>query len=250
MEAARGKAVIVMDADLQDPPEVVQEMIARWKEGYDVVYARRVAREGESAFKRWTAACFYRLLSRLSSVDIPQDVGDFRLVDRKVLDAFLAMPEQDRFVRGMFAWLGFRQTAVDFRRPARAAGETKYPLWKMLRLAVNAVIGFSDVPLKMAIWAGARGVRLCIVRRPLCDRALPGQRSRHGLDVDHRDRFVPFRHQSSHERDRGPVCRAHSLPKLSVGRFTSWKSGWDSTCGKICKLSSRLAKASGRRMSG
>ncbi|HVZ51105.1 MAG TPA: glycosyltransferase family 2 protein [Pseudolabrys sp.] len=164
MDAARGKAVIVMDADLQDPPEVVQEMIARWKEGYDVVYARRVAREGESALKRWTAACFYRLLSRLSSVDIPQDVGDFRLVDRKVLDAFLAMPEQDRFVRGMFAWLGFRQTAVDFRRPARAAGETKYPLWKMLRLAMNAVIGFSDVPLKMAIWAGlvVSGFALCI----------------------------------------------------------------------------------------
>jgi dolichol-phosphate mannosyltransferase len=164
MEAARGKAVIVMDADLQDPPEVVQEMIARWREGYDVVYARRVARDGESVLKRWTAACFYKILSRLSSVDIPQDVGDFRLVDRKVLDAFLAMPEQDRFVRGMFAWLGFRQTAVDFRRPARAAGETKYPLWKMVRLAANAVIGFSDVPLKMAIWAGlaVSGFALCV----------------------------------------------------------------------------------------
>jgi dolichol-phosphate mannosyltransferase len=154
MDAASGKAIIVMDADLQDPPEVVREMIARWKEGYDVVYARRVSREGESAFKRWTAAAFYKLLSRLSSVDIPQDVGDFRLVDRKVLDAFLAMPEQDRFVRGMFAWLGFRQTAVDFHRPARAAGETKYPFWKMLRLAVNAIIGFSDAPLKLAIWLG------------------------------------------------------------------------------------------------
>jgi glycosyltransferase involved in cell wall biosynthesis len=154
MDAASGAAVIVMDADLQDPPEVVQEMIARWKQGYDVVYARRVSRDGESAFKRWTAASFYKLLSRLSSVDIPQDVGDFRLVDRRVLDAFRAMPEQDRFVRGMFAWLGFRQTAVEFHRPARAAGVTKYPFWKMLRLAVNAVIGFSDAPLKLAIWLG------------------------------------------------------------------------------------------------
>jgi dolichol-phosphate mannosyltransferase len=164
MDAASGKAVVVMDADLQDPPEVVQEMIARWKEGYDVVYARRVSREGESAFKRWTAACFYKLLSRLSSVDIPQDVGDFRLIDRKVLEAFLAMPEQDRFVRGMFAWLGFRQTAVDFHRPARAAGDTKYPFWKMLRLAINAVIGFSDAPLKLAIWLGlaVSGLALCV----------------------------------------------------------------------------------------
>jgi dolichol-phosphate mannosyltransferase len=164
MDAAAGKAVIVMDADLQDPPEMVPQMIARWKEGYDIVYARRVSREGESAFKRWTAAVFYKLLSRLASVDIPQDVGDFRLVDRRVLDAFSAMPEQDRFVRGMFAWLGFRQTAVDFHRPARAAGVTKYPFWKMLRLAVHAVIGFSDAPLKAAIWLGlaVSGITLCI----------------------------------------------------------------------------------------
>jgi glycosyltransferase involved in cell wall biosynthesis len=154
MDAASGAAVIVMDADLQDPPELVQEMIARWKQGYDVVHARRVSRDGESAFKRWTAAAFYKLLGRLSSVYIPEDVGDFRLVDRRVLDAFRAMPEQDRFVRGMFAWLGFRQAAVEFHRPARAAGVTKYPLWKMLRLAVNALIGFSDAPLKLAIWLG------------------------------------------------------------------------------------------------
>ena len=154
MDAASGDAVIVMDADLQDPPEVVEEMIARWREGYEVVYARRNTRAGEGAFKRCTAAIFYKLLKRLSSVDIPQDVGDFRLVDRRVLEVFRQMPEQDRFVRGMFAWLGFRQTAVDFDRPARAAGETKYPFWKMLRLAVNAVIGFSDAPLKAAIWGG------------------------------------------------------------------------------------------------
>ena len=107
MDAAQGDAVIVMDADLQDPPEVVGQMIERWKEGYEVVYGRRLAREGESAFKRLTASLFYKLLGRLSSVDIPRDVGDFRLIDRKVVEAFRAMPEQDRFVRGMFAWLGF-----------------------------------------------------------------------------------------------------------------------------------------------
>ena len=154
MDAAQGDAVIVMDADLQDPPEVVGQMIERWKEGYEVVYGRRLAREGESAFKRLTASLFYKLLGRLSSVDIPRDVGDFRLIDRKVVEAFRAMPEQDRFVRGMFAWLGFKQAEVAFHRLPRLAGETKYPLWKMLRLAMNGVIGFSDAPLRLAIWGG------------------------------------------------------------------------------------------------
>ena len=154
MDAASGDAVIVMDADLQDPPEVVGQMIEKWKEGYEVVYGRRVSREGDSAFKKWTASLFYKFLGRLSSVDIPRDAGDFRLIDRKVLDAFLAMPEQDRFVRGMFAWLGFRQTEVAFHRLPRLAGETKYPFVKMLRLAANGVIGFSDAPLRLAIWCG------------------------------------------------------------------------------------------------
>jgi glycosyltransferase involved in cell wall biosynthesis len=154
MDAANGDAVAVMDGDLQDPPEVVLDMIAKWKEGYHIVYGRRLSREGESAFKRWTASLFYRLLGRLSAIEIPNEVGDFRLVDRKALDAFRAMPEHDRFVRGMFAWLGFRAAEVAFRRPARAAGETKYPLRKLVRLAVNGVIGFSDAPLRLAIWAG------------------------------------------------------------------------------------------------
>ncbi|HVY00889.1 MAG TPA: glycosyltransferase family 2 protein [Pseudorhodoplanes sp.] len=154
MDVAEGAAVVVMDADLQDPPEVVRQMIARWKDGYDIVYARRLSREGEGRFKRWTAGLFYKVLSRLSSVDIPRDVGDFRLIDRKVLQAFRGMPEQDRFVRGMFAWLGFNQTEVTFHRPPRVAGETKYPFWKMVRLAVSGVIGFSDAPLKLAIWLG------------------------------------------------------------------------------------------------
>ena len=154
MDVAAGAAVIVMDADLQDPPEVVGTMIARWKEGFDIVYAKRLSREGESALKQWSARLFYRVLGRLTAIEIPADVGDFRLIDRRVLEAFQAMPERDRFVRGMFAWLGFRQTEVGFHRPARAAGETKYPFWKMLRLAVNGVISFSDVPLRLAIWLG------------------------------------------------------------------------------------------------
>jgi glycosyltransferase involved in cell wall biosynthesis len=154
MAEAAGDAIIVMDADLQDPPEVVGQMIERWQEGYDVVYGKRLSREGESRFKLWTASLFYKLLGRLSSVNIPRDVGDFRLIDRKVLDAFLAMPESDRFVRGMFAWLGFRQTEVAFHRLPRLAGETKYPLLKMLRLAVNGALSFSDAPLRLAIWCG------------------------------------------------------------------------------------------------
>jgi glycosyltransferase involved in cell wall biosynthesis len=154
MEAATGDAIVVMDADLQDPPEIVHDMVARWQEGYDVVYARRLTRDSDSRFKRWTARWFYKLLGRVSSVEIPHDVGDFRLIDRKVLEAFCAMPERDRFVRGMFAWLGFRQTEVTFHRPPRVAGETKYPFWKMLYLALNGVLSFSDAPLRLAIWLG------------------------------------------------------------------------------------------------
>jgi dolichol-phosphate mannosyltransferase len=160
MDAAAGEAIVVMDADLQDPPEIVGEMIAKWKEGYEVVYARRLSRAGESKFKRATAHLFYKLLGRMSSVAIPADVGDFRLIDRKVLDALRGMPEQDRFVRGMIAWLGFRQTEVAFHRLPRLAGETKYPLLKMVRLAVNGALSFSDAPLRLAIWFGL-GVSAC-----------------------------------------------------------------------------------------
>jgi glycosyltransferase involved in cell wall biosynthesis len=163
MDYALGEAVIVMDGDLQDPPEVVLEMIAKWREGYQVVYAQRMSRDGESAFKRVTADLFYRLLDKLSDVPIPRDVGDFRLVDRQALDSFLAMPEQDRFVRGMFAWVGFRQTVVRFRRPGRAAGETKYSLTKMARLAANGVVSFSDAPLRLALWAGLAVSTLAIL---------------------------------------------------------------------------------------
>lgn len=155
MDAASGDAVILMDADLQDPPEIVLEMIARWKEGFEIVYARRRSRDGESFFKKFTSKLFYRLLGKLSDVDIPRDVSDFRLMDRGVVEAFREMPERDRYVRGMIHWLGFRQTSVTFDRPARAAGETKYNFWKLLRLAVSALISFSDAPLKLAVWAGA-----------------------------------------------------------------------------------------------
>lgn len=154
MERAVGKAIIVMDADLQDPPEVVLDIIAKWREGYDIVYARRLSREGESFLKLATAKLFYRALRKLAAVDIPENVGDFRLIDRKVLEAFKAMPERDRFVRGMFSWLGFKQTAVDFHREARAAGDTKYGWKKMFRLAADGVIGFSDKPLRVALWMG------------------------------------------------------------------------------------------------
>jgi dolichol-phosphate mannosyltransferase len=162
MDAAAGEAVIIMDADLQDPPEIVTEMIAKWKEGFEVVYARRLSRAGDSAFKRTTANLFYKMLGRMSSVGIPADVGDFRLIDRKVLDALRRMPEQDRFIRGMIAWLGFRQTEVTFHRLPRLAGETKYPLLKMVRLAVNGALSFSDAPLRLAIWFGL-AVSACAV---------------------------------------------------------------------------------------
>src|SRR5258708_24458947 len=140
MDAAAGEAIVVMDADLQDPPEIVAEIIAKRKEGYEVVNARRLSRAGESAFKRATANLFYKLLGRMSSVAIPADVGHFRLLDRKVLDALRRMPEQDRFLRGMIAWLGFRQTEVTFHRFPRLAGETKNPLLKMGRLAVDGAL--------------------------------------------------------------------------------------------------------------
>ena len=163
LDHASGRAVIVMDADLQDPPEVVLEMIAKWKEGYDIVSAERVSRQGESRFKRATADLFYRLMGRLGDAPMARNAGDFRLVDRKALDCFLAMPERDRFVRGMFAWIGFRQGIVTFDRPPRAAGSSKYSLGKMVALAANGIISFSDAPLRLALWAGGAVSALAFV---------------------------------------------------------------------------------------
>jgi polyisoprenyl-phosphate glycosyltransferase len=154
MDMAAGQAVIVMDADLQDPPEVILQMAARWQEGYEVVYAVREHREGETVFKRKTATLFYGLQRRLAEIDQPVEVGDFRLVDRKALDAFLQMRERNRYVRGMFSWVGFRQTAVPYVRASREAGESKYPLRKMLRLALDGFVGFSTAPLRFALTLG------------------------------------------------------------------------------------------------
>jgi dolichol-phosphate mannosyltransferase len=154
VDLAAGDAVIVMDADLQDPPEVVLELAQRWREGYDVVYAVREAREGETRFKRSTAAWFYRAFNRISTVQVPVDVGDFRLVDRRALDVFNQMRESNRFVRGMFSWIGLRQTGLTYTRQERFAGETKYPLRKMLRFATTGVISFSSAPLRAALNLG------------------------------------------------------------------------------------------------
>ncbi|MBC8138759.1 MAG: glycosyltransferase family 2 protein [Fibrella sp.] len=150
MHHATGDAVALLDADLQDPPELLAKMIGRWFAGADVVYAVRTKREGESAFKKWTASQFYTLLRRLTSVDIPADTGDFRLMDRRVVNALNQMNESHRFLRGMSAWVGFKQEPIYYERPARVAGETKYPLKKMLRFAMDALTSFSDAPLKLA----------------------------------------------------------------------------------------------------
>ena len=154
VEHAAGDAVVVIDADLQDPPEVISEMVALWREGYHVVYGVRAERAGESSFKLWTAKAFYRLLNRLSEVKIPLDAGDFRLMDRKVIDAMTAMPERDRYLRGMVSWVGFRQIAVLYQRAPRHAGESKYPLLKMINFALDGVISFSSLPLRLAVWTG------------------------------------------------------------------------------------------------
>lgn len=154
LEHANGRTVVLIDADLQDPPEVIGEMLAKWREGYQVIYGQRVSREGESAFKSWTAKLFYRLMNRVSDTPIPLDTGDFRLMDRQVVQALLAMPEHDRFLRGMVAWVGFRQVALPYRREARFAGSTKYPLRKMLHFAADGILSFSRAPLKLASMAG------------------------------------------------------------------------------------------------
>jgi dolichol-phosphate mannosyltransferase len=165
LQHASGDAVVVIDADLQDPPEVIAEFVAQWRNGFDVVYGIRTERMGETAFKRSTAKLFYWIIRRLSDVEIPSDTGDFRLMDRKVVDAFLAMPERDRFVRGMVSWIGYRQAAVPYRRAARQSGKTKYPLLKMLRLAIDGIASFSIVPLRLATVFGfaSSGVALVFI---------------------------------------------------------------------------------------
>ena len=154
MDASRGKAVVVMDADLQDPPEVIVEMLAKWREGYDVVYGRRRSRAGESWFKLFTAKIFYRLFAAMIPIEVPLDTGDFRLMSRRVVVAMHSLRETHRFVRGLVAWIGFKQPAVEYDRAARAAGETKYPLRKMLAFAFDGIASFSVVPLRLATYVG------------------------------------------------------------------------------------------------
>lgn len=154
MDNSSGQAVVVIDADLQDPPEVILDMIAKWKEGYDVVYGQRLKRKGETFFKKVTAKLFYRLLSSMTSVDIPVDTGDFRLIDRKVCDVMSSLTEKNRYVRGLVSWVGFKQTAVTYVRDERFAGETKYPLKKMLKFAMDGITTFSYKPLKISTYVG------------------------------------------------------------------------------------------------
>ncbi|MDQ0058856.1 glycosyltransferase family 2 protein [Paenibacillus harenae] len=154
MDYAQGDAIVVIDADLQDPPEVILDMIAKWKEGYEVVYGKRLKRKGETVFKKVTAKVFYRILRSMTSFDIPIDTGDFRLIDRKVCDVLRGLKEKNRFVRGLVSWIGFRQTMVEYVREERFAGETKYPLKKMIGFALDGITSFSYKPLKIATYVG------------------------------------------------------------------------------------------------
>ncbi|MGN1249646.1 MAG: glycosyltransferase family 2 protein, partial [Candidatus Spyradocola sp.] len=154
VEQARGDAVVIIDADLQDPPELIPKMVEMWKNGAEVVYGKRVSRKGESAFKKLTAYCYYRVLDALSGWKIPKDTGDFRLMDRRVADVLRSMPEHNRFLRGMVSWVGFRQEPIEFVREERFAGETKYPLKKMLKLAADGIISFSGKPFALIRWTG------------------------------------------------------------------------------------------------
>ncbi len=155
--------MVLIDADLQDPPELIPEMVALWRQGFDVVYGQREQRAGETFFKRFTARLFYKCINRLSEIPIPLDTGDFRLMDRRVVDVLRDMPEKDRFIRGMVSWVGFRQTPIRYKRQARVAGETKYPLTKMIRFALDGITSFSRIPLKVAGILGLLSCSLALV---------------------------------------------------------------------------------------
>jgi dolichol-phosphate mannosyltransferase len=183
LDHARGDAVVIIDSDLQDPPEVISQLIAAWKNGAEVVYAQRSKRSGETHFKLATAAAFYRLIERITSINIPRNTGDFRLLDRKVVKALVAMREQHRFMRGLSVWVGFRQEAVQYERHERFAGSTKYPLQKMLRFSLDAITSFSHVPLQLATSFGFLlaaisliGILIAIILRVFTD-AIVGQAS-------------------------------------------------------------------------
>ncbi|OYW45969.1 MAG: glycosyltransferase [Sphingomonadales bacterium 12-68-11] len=181
IEYARGAAVVLIDADLQDPPEVIADLVAKWEQGYHVVYAQRAVRQGESHFKLWTARIFYRLINRLSEVPIPLDTGDFRLMDRSVTTALKRMPERHRMLRAMTSWVGFRQVSVPYVRAERFAGESKYPLKKMIAFALDGIVSFSAIPLKVVTFFGfgfsalsALGILYALMMRLLTDVWVPG----------------------------------------------------------------------------
>lgn len=181
MDHAAGDAVVVMDADLQDPPEVIPALIEKYKEGYDVVYAVRSERKGETAFKRWTSKLFYRFLRYMCSIDIPVDTGDFRLISRKVCDVMKTLTERNRYVRGLVSWVGFKQTAVEYVREKRFAGETKYPLRKMMKLSIDGITSFSSKPLTMSknlgyvtAAAGFIYMMVVLIQKFILDRTVQG----------------------------------------------------------------------------
>lgn len=182
MDYAAGEAVVVIDSDLQDPPETILDLLARWREGYQVVYATRSERKGETWFKEFTARLFYRIIYRITDIDLPLDAGDFRLMDRKVVDALKTMREKHRFMRGLSVWVGFRQTGVAYVRAERFAGQTKYPFRKMLRFALDGITSFSYLPLQMATYVGfvaaglsILGILLAVILRLSGSDALHGQ---------------------------------------------------------------------------
>jgi polyisoprenyl-phosphate glycosyltransferase len=163
LEYASGDAVVIIDADLQDPPEVIPDMVRLWREGNHVAYGQRSEREGENRFKLWTAKAFYRIINRLSDTQMPVDTGDFRLMDRKVVDVLLSMPERGRYLRGMISWVGFNQVSVPYHRQSRSAGNSKYPLLKMIHFAMDGIISFSVMPLKLVTWTGMIAIWLAFL---------------------------------------------------------------------------------------
>lgn len=167
LDYSRGDAVVMIDSDLQDPPEVIEELVAKWREGFEVVYAVRAEREGETWFKLFTATLFYRVIYRITDVDIPMDTGDFRLIDRKVVNVLNQMREKHRFLRGLSVWVGFKQTGVEYKRAARFSGETKYPLKKMIKFAWDAITSFSYFPLQVAMYMGFVSAGISILAIPV-----------------------------------------------------------------------------------
>lgn len=176
IDHCKGKAAVIIDADLQDPPELIVEMFQKWKEGYEVVYAKRRSREGESYLKKFTAKLFYRMLKKITSINIPVDTGDFRLIDRKIIDALKQMPEQQKFLRGQISWIGFRQTFIEYDRDARYSGKTGYTFKKMTRLALDGITSFSNLPLKFATFTGfmVSGIAFIMILYALYSRFISG----------------------------------------------------------------------------